>query len=222
MHFFPTILEAAKTVWVTSLRRTLASYNRIPNALVAISKGTPVVKLLQRNPPVLNCGCQLTSLLAVKRLRGYVRVSQSSWFEAGRRQVRSQIPLCYLVRTSSEPTSVMEFGFHIARQHSSCTARYSDTDCSQHSVVVVSSNLICIAPECQRLQRRWRTESALTLFDRRNNGIQTVCSGFLLKDTTRHGGTNPGKEAEAYQITKLDSTADAEYVANLVDVDMWL
>jgi len=87
MHFFPTILEAAKTVWVTSLRRTLASYNRIPNALVAISKGTPVVKLLQRNPPVLNCGCQLTSLLAVKRLRGYVRVSQSSWFEAGSKLV---------------------------------------------------------------------------------------------------------------------------------------
>jgi len=37
-----------------------------------------------------------------------------SWFEAGRRQVRSQIPLCYLIRswsaTSFEPDSVMEFG----------------------------------------------------------------------------------------------------------------
>ena len=35
----------------------------------------------------------------------------ASCFEAGRRQIRSQIPLRYLVRTSSEPTSVMDFGF---------------------------------------------------------------------------------------------------------------
>ena len=48
----------------------------------------------------------------------------ASWFEACRRQVRSQIPLHYLVRTcfepasnqfrtSSEPASVMEFGFNV-------------------------------------------------------------------------------------------------------------
>jgi len=39
----------------------------------------------------------------------------ASWFEAGRRQVRSQIPLRYLVRPSFDPapnlTSVTEFGF---------------------------------------------------------------------------------------------------------------
>jgi len=41
----------------------------------------------------------------------------ASWFKVGRRQVRSQIPLRYLVRswsatvrTSFEPDSVMEFG----------------------------------------------------------------------------------------------------------------
>ena len=47
----------------------------------------------------------------------------ASWFEAGRRQVRSQIPLRYLVRSCFEaghrrasnlqrPTSVMEFDFY--------------------------------------------------------------------------------------------------------------
>ena len=42
----------------------------------------------------------------------------ASWFEAGRRQVRSQISLRYLVpirswsATSFEPASVMEFGFN--------------------------------------------------------------------------------------------------------------
>jgi len=38
----------------------------------------------------------------------------ASWFKGGRRQVRSQIPLRYLVpswsATSFEPDSVMEFG----------------------------------------------------------------------------------------------------------------
>jgi len=49
------------------------------------------------------------------------KFNYASWFEAGRRQVRSQIPLRYLVRTifepassqlrtSSEPDCVMEFG----------------------------------------------------------------------------------------------------------------
>jgi len=34
----------------------------------------------------------------------------TSWFKAGHRQVRCQIPLPYLVRTSFEPDNVMEFG----------------------------------------------------------------------------------------------------------------
>jgi len=38
------------------------------------------------------------------------KLHYASWFEAGRRQVWSQIPLRYLARTSAEPDSVMEFG----------------------------------------------------------------------------------------------------------------
>jgi len=41
----------------------------------------------------------------------------TSWFEAGSKLVRSQIPLRYLVRTSFEPASVIEFGHEPA---SSC------------------------------------------------------------------------------------------------------
>jgi len=37
----------------------------------------------------------------------------TSWFGAGSNLVRSQIPLRYLIRTSSEPASVMEFGFYM-------------------------------------------------------------------------------------------------------------
>jgi len=41
----------------------------------------------------------------------------ASWFEAGRRQVRSWSPtsfepVCDQLRTSFEPANVMEFGFH--------------------------------------------------------------------------------------------------------------
>ena len=139
MHFFPTILDAAKTVWVTSLRRTLASYIRNPNARVAISKGTSAVKLLQQNPPVVNCGCLLTCM-CVPVLKPNSTTLAGSKLVRSRSQTGSKPNSIMLsgtnrLRTSSEPTSVMEFGFYIARQHHSCTARYRDTDCSQHSVL---------------------------------------------------------------------------------------
>jgi len=41
----------------------------------------------------------------------------ASWFGAGSKLVRSQIQLRYLVRTSSEPASVMEFGFYRLKQY---------------------------------------------------------------------------------------------------------
>ena len=49
-----------------------------------------------------------TSLLMLKAKSHY-----TSWFGAGSKLVRSQIPLRYLIRTSFEPASVMEFGFYI-------------------------------------------------------------------------------------------------------------
>jgi len=53
----------------------------------------------------------ITDILHNVTYRGVkAKLHYASWFKAGRRQVRSQIPLRYLVRTSSEPDSVMEFG----------------------------------------------------------------------------------------------------------------
>jgi len=49
--------------------------------------------------------------------RAKAKFHYTSWFGASSKLVRSQIPLRYLIPTSSEPASVMEFGREAA---SSC------------------------------------------------------------------------------------------------------
>jgi len=79
--------------WVTNIRQ------------LAVSRPRNLVKLLSVSSKVNDA-----EVFRYYRRKRHVRYRiikakfhYASWFEAGRRQVRSQVPLRYLVRTSFEP-----------------------------------------------------------------------------------------------------------------------
>ena len=87
----------------------------------------------------------------------------ASWFEAGRRQVRSWSatsfkPVCDQLRTSCEPDSVMKFGFYETDRYTACK---SDTRQSHTHTHIIVQGKVTGCMKTENLEVLQRDESAV-------------------------------------------------------------